>query len=109
MLWTSDLNKGVTQTSEPLNRGSMFTFWHLYLDLLPDDIRSQQNTLFFESGTLFFTRHPKCSVLQMQYLFAITLSEQYESRLGESYMALHWVSKAAEFAEDETQKDEILC
>src|SRR5579859_6233042 len=85
----------------------MFLFWSLYLDVLPNDLCSERNTaLFLELGTLFFTLHPRCSIRQMQYLFAITLSEQYENRLGHSHLALHWLSKAIEFSDSEEQKHE---
>lgn len=108
MIWKTDLLDAAQQTPEPLNRGSMFSFWALYLDILPDDLRSERNTpLFLEIGTLFFTLHPRCSIPQMQYLLAVTLSEQYEQRLGDNHMGLHWILKAEEYAENEAQKDEI--
>ena len=108
VLRSPEQNFPVQQTSEPLNRGSMFTFWALYIGILPDDLHNERNiSLFLEIGSLFFTLHKRCSIPQMQYLFAITLSEQYEQRLGDSHMGLHWILKAEEFAEDEAQKNEI--
>ena len=56
--------------------------------------------------TLFFEMHQNCSIPELQYALAGTVSECYDS-IGNSHSAIHWAADALKFAEQSQNKDLI--